>query len=104
MFTDEDTGSDPLKSFAKVLKKILISPPAVKDIYSVYDYYHTTSKRIHYIYYAVVDKPNNYSPRRGNLGWFILKQIPKLPLSDQAKHDLIISSRVINAQARQITL
>lgn len=101
MFSGEDNTMDPKVFFEKTLGKILEDTSGVKHIYPVYSYFNSSLHKTHYIFYAPVSRLKRYHTRSGGaLAWFNFKQITKLPLSIQAKHDIVVAGRVIAAQAR----
>jgi len=72
-----------------------------KYLFPVYDYDYNTHNIIHYVFYAEVPKLYTFPLlTAGNFTWFTFKQITKLHLGSQAKQDIVVSERVINAQAR----
>jgi len=92
---------DPQKSFQRIIYQLLNLRLDEKHIHPVYDYFNDTLNTIHYVFYAKVKTMKNLSlPDNGTLSWFSFKQITKLPFSEQAKQDIIVSQRVIQAQAR----
>ncbi len=92
---------DPQKSFQRIIYQLLNLRLDEKHIHPVYDYFNGTLNTIHYVLYAKVKTMKNLSlPDNGTLSWFSFKQITKLPLSEQTKQDIIVSQRVIQAQAR----
>ena len=91
---------DPQKSFQRKIYQLLNLRLNEKCIYPVYDYFNDTLNTIHYVFYAQVKTMNNLlMPDKDTLFWFTFKQITKLPLSEQTKQDIIVSQRVIQAQA-----
>lgn len=92
---------DPQKSFQRIIYQLLNLRLNEKCIHPVYDYFNDTLNTIHYVFYAQVKTMNNLlMPDKDILFWFTFKQITKLPLSGQTKQDIIVSQRVIQAQAR----
>lgn len=92
---------DPQKAFQRIIYQLLSLRLDEKRIHPVYDYFNDTLNTIHYVFYAQVKTMNNLlMPDKDTLFWFTFKQITKLPLSEQAKQDIIVSQRVIQAQAR----
>lgn len=54
------------------------------------------------IYYAVVKKLHKSSgSAKTEFAWFNFKQIQKLNLSEQAKHDIVVGQRVIDSSVRK---
>ena len=92
---------DPQKSFQRIIYQLLGLHLSEKYIHPVYDYFNNTLNTIHYVFYAQVKTMNNLlMPDKDTLFWFTFKQTTKLPLSEQTKQDIIVSQRVIQAQAR----
>lgn len=92
---------DPQESFQRIIYRLLNLQLNEKRIYPVYDYFNDALNTIHYVFYAKVKTMKNLSlPDNDALSWFSFKQITKLPQSEQAKQDIIVSQRVIQAQAR----
>jgi len=92
---------DPQKTFQRIIYQLLNLQLNEKRIYPVYDYFNDALNTIHYVFYAKVKTTNNLSmPDNGTFSWLTFKQISKLPLSEQTKQDIIVSQRVIQAQAR----
>ena len=89
------------KTFQRIIYQLLNVRLDEKCIYPVYDYFNNALNAIHYVFYAQVKTMHTLSiPDRDTLSWFTFKQITKLPLSEQTKQDIIVSQRVIQAQAR----
>ena len=94
-------GEDAQKAFQRIIYRLLNLQLNEKCIHPVYDYFNNTLDTIHYVFYAQVKTMNNLlMPDKDTLLWFTFKQITKLPLSEQTKQDIIVSQRVIQAQAR----
>ncbi len=92
---------DPQKSFKRIIHQLLSLELNEKQIFPVYDYFDNAISSLHYVFYAKVKSMKNISlPDNGTLSWFSFKQVSKLPFSEQAKQDIIVSQRVIQAQAR----
>ncbi|MBI2008080.1 hypothetical protein HYS82_00280 [Candidatus Amesbacteria bacterium] len=101
MFGGESDMKDPQAFFEKMMIRVLGNISGVKKIYPVYSYFNASMHKTHYIYYAIVARLKNYHSRTGEtLAWFNFKQVAKLALSAQAKHDIVVAGRVIAAQAR----
>ena len=94
-------GESAQEAFARVTYELIAVRVYANHIYPVYDYFFHAANTIHYVFYAEVSTMPTF-PLGSNtiLSWFTFKQITKLALKDQTKHDIIISERVINAQAR----
>lgn len=94
-------GEDAPTALQRILFEQINMHIETKQLFPVYDYFYEALKKIHYVFYVEVKKlyhPLTLLP--GECSWFTFKQITKLGLAEQAKHDVIISERVINAQER----
>ncbi len=94
-------GEDAPTALQRILQEQLNLRIETKNLFPVYDYFHEVLKKIHYVFYVEVKKL--YAPASLSeevCSWFTFKQTTKLGLAEQAKHDVIISERVINAQTR----
>lgn len=94
-------GEDAPTTLQRILLEQIHIHVETKHLFPVYDYFHEALKKIHYVFYVEVKKL--YAPTAlaaGTCSWFTFKQTTKLDLAEQAKHDVIISERVINAQMR----
>ncbi|MBI3577508.1 NUDIX hydrolase [Candidatus Gottesmanbacteria bacterium] len=94
-------GEDAPSALQRILYEQLNIHIETKNLYPVYDYFYEALNKVHYVFYVEVKKL--YAPpslSAGTCSWFTFKQTTKLSLAEQAKHDVIISERVINAQTR----
>lgn len=96
---DEDAHT----AFQRILFEQLHIKLPTTHLLPVYDYDLNTRNTIHYVFYAEVPKLSVFPlGDRGVFSWFTFKQTTKLIFSDQAKQDVMVSERVVNAQARSI--
>lgn len=94
-------GEDAQAAFTRIMYEFINVRLLASHIYPVYDYFFQELHKIHYVFYAEVQKmPTFPIASDAILSWFTFKQTTKLPFGEQTKHDIIISERVINAQAR----
>lgn len=90
----------PEKAFQRLIAKSVGLKLNLKNIYPVY-FYHCGGKDRHIIY-APIKTAKNFLPKKGvTFGWFTFKQVNKLSLSVQAKHDVAVAQRVIAASVRK---
>jgi len=93
------TGEEIFKEMSFSKFKIELK---IKNIHLIYTYFSDETKRNHNIYYAEVNKITKPSLNQKNtFGWFTFKQITKLNLLNQAKHDIVIGQRVIQSSVRK---
>ena len=94
---DEDAQG----AFQRILFEQLHIKLPTTQLLPVYDYDLNTKNTIHFVFYAEVPKLSVFPlGDRGVFSWFTFKQTTKLIFSDQAKQDVMVSERVVNAQAR----
>jgi hypothetical protein len=101
LFEDVPAGKEtPEKTFRRLMNKFLGLKIKLTDIHPVYCY--RCSGKNHQIVYGQLKTVKKFSPKRGvTFGWFTLKQITKLSLNTQAKHDIVVAQRVIDASIRK---
>jgi hypothetical protein len=96
------SGDKPEEVFLRVIRELLQTDVTSDTIRPVYNYFHTEMKKDQHVFYAQVKtKPVLPDGLEANFAWFTDKQISKLPLSKQTRHDIIIGQRVISALERK---
>lgn len=88
----------PEKIFEETLSKLLkININKLNKIYSyTKDYF-----QIHTLFYATLDELEEFAPVNGYVfRWFSFKDVLKIKISEQTKHDIVIGQRVIDALER----
>jgi hypothetical protein len=87
-----------LELFSKELKLKL----KLNKINAIYSYFSKEMDINHNIYYAEVSKLNIFSNSgKTKYSWFTFRQIQKIKLSEQVRHDLMVGQRVINSNIRK---
>jgi hypothetical protein len=95
----DKSGEETFKQLFYEEFNIKLSKNKIK---SVYYYFSKELNKDQNIYYAEVKSLHRFSKSKKNgLAWFTFKQIQKLNLSDQTKHDIIVSQRVIDSSIRK---
>lgn len=98
---DSKDGEDAQIAFARIVSKQLDIAIKPKNIYPIYDYFHNTYNKTHYVFYAEVKSIKRISDlKKGILSWFTFGEIQKLPFTRQTKQDIIVGQRVIDAKWR----
>lgn len=95
------SGENAQGAFQRIIHKLLHLKLNPKSIYPVYTYFCKDMKRDHYIIYAELEKIKNFSSKKTVLTWFSFKQAQKLQATEQTKHDITVSQRVIEAKKRK---
>lgn len=97
-------GEEASIAFQTVVRDMLKIKLVTELIYPVYDYFHTENKKLYYVFYAEVGESQDVHPPKGNVfSWFTFKQTLKLPFTQQAKQDIIVVQRVIQAKFRELS-
>ena len=101
LFEGAPVGKEtPEKTFQRLVAKSLSLKLNLRDIYPVYFYRGGGQDR--HIIYAQIKTAKNFPPKKGvTFGWFSFKQVNKLAISVQAKHDIAVAQRVIAALVRK---
>ena len=94
-------GEDAPVTFRRIIYEQTKIRLKVKCLFPVYDYFSRARNVLHYVFYAEVEKLFTFPLlKTGVLSWFTFKSTNKLSFADCIKQDMIVSERVINAQAR----
>lgn len=96
-------NESPEDVFRRVVSEMLGLDLPPKHVLTVYDYFHQGLDAHYYVLFAKVRKPSLDYKLNGTttIGWFPLKQLPKLKLSEKVRQDIIVGQRVINYIERQ---
>ncbi len=96
-------GEDAECAFQRIMQEQVNLRLMAKHLFPVYDYFYNALNKVHFVFYAEVQKLYTFPQlSTGAFSWFTFKQTTKLAFSPQAKQDIIISERVIKAQARSL--
>lgn len=91
---------EPAALFKNIVFKLLDIEVGV--VHPVYSYLNENNDAFQYIVYSRLNKFQNFSSK-GSLafGWFTFKEVLKLKISAQTKHDIVVGQRVIEAAKRK---
>lgn len=96
-------GEDAQSAFQRIMQEQVNLHLMTKHLFPVYDYFYSALNQIHFVFYAEVQKLHTFPQLSTDVfSWFTFKQTTKLAFTVQAKQDIIISERVIKAQARSL--
>ncbi|OGG04845.1 hypothetical protein A2Z33_06075 [Candidatus Gottesmanbacteria bacterium RBG_16_52_11] len=103
MFTGHCDNNGHRHSYCTVIYEQLKTDMRPEAVFPVYDYNRPEARECHFIFYAVVSHDDlKLKPRRGfEIRWFTAKEISKLELLPQVRHDITIGMRVIGAAERE---
>jgi ADP-ribose pyrophosphatase YjhB (NUDIX family) len=98
--TDEESAED---AFRRIISDKLGIDLPKKDIHLVYDYFNEELGEHYYLFYAETQKPTLDFKLDDNatVGWFPLKQLPRLKMTEQIRRDITVGQRVINLVERE---
>jgi hypothetical protein len=95
-------GSCGEETFRNLISKHLNIKISLRKIFYIYTRYADGADKHHSIYYAEVKRaPKSFSSNKSKFSWFTFKQIHKLTLSEQTKHDIMVGQRVIDSAIRK---
>jgi hypothetical protein len=100
MFCEKSiSGTDPQTVFKECVEKILGTAISLSSIHPVYDYIHDKLGE-HFIFYVEITdvEPKQYLSENKTT-WLPLAKLSKQNMSEQTRHDIIVSERVIRALA-----
>ncbi len=90
------------QTFKDLISKHLNLKISLKKIFYIYTRYASGTDKDHSIYYAEVKRVGKKMlAKEGRFAWFSFKQVPKLNLSEQTKHDIVVGQRVIESAIRK---
>lgn len=96
-YSEKDKPEDIFKKHAGKLLQI-----EIKTICPIYTYDNEEDNKSHYLVYGLVNKMQEFPKKKGvSFGWFSFKDITKLKIDEQTKHDIIVGQRVIDAAVRK---
>jgi hypothetical protein len=103
LFGGEGSGDDNgEEAFSRVIDDILNIKLKLSAVFPVYKYFHEEMKRDNYIIYAKIGRLEKFLETKDTVfGWFNFKQVQKLNLSEQTKHDIMVAQRVIDSATRR---
>lgn len=97
VYGDKDQPESIFKSVLQKLFKI-----KSLTVVPVYSYFNESEEKDQNIYYASLSSTQNFPSKNGLMfAWFSFKEITKLHLDEQTKHDIIVGQRVIEAAMRK---
>ncbi|HEV2339425.1 MAG TPA: hypothetical protein VGT05_01510 [Patescibacteria group bacterium] len=91
-------NENPEEVFQKIIFDFLgIEAVSVQPVYS-YENEHANQC----IFYSELEALQNFSSKNGlTFKWFTFKDVEKLKIMEQTKHDIVVGQRVINAASRK---
>lgn len=94
-------GEEASDAFQRIINKQLNLNLKAKSVRPVYDYFHNTRNKPHFVFYAEVGNSRNFrNVKNGTPTWFTFGEALKLPITTQTKQDIVVGQRVIEAKWR----
>ncbi|MBU3978117.1 hypothetical protein KKE68_00255 [Patescibacteria group bacterium] len=91
---------DPEELFRNLVLNLL--DIEIREVLPVYSYLNENSDEFQYIVYSQLGELRNFSSKNGQtFGWFTFKEVLKLKVTEQTKHDIVVGQRVIEAAMRK---
>lgn len=106
LFESDECANDmnPSVAFARVIQESLQLTLVIKKIQEVYTYLNEDVNKNYSISYAQVKSLKTALSQNGKIfQWFSPREIQKVHLSPQARHDVTVGQRVIDAKFRKKT-
>lgn len=98
--TSYNDGEDASEVFKKLILDLL--QVKIDPVYAVYSYVNESTDTQQTILYSELQEFQEFSPKNGLVfNWFSFKDVTKLPLPEQIKHDIVVGQRVIDAARRK---
>jgi hypothetical protein len=97
--TENKTGEETFRDlfFEKLGIKLKL-----RGVNLIYNYYNKEKDASYNLYYAEVKSLRKLpETAKNNFAWFSFKQVQKLDLSEQSKHDVTVGIRVIDSSIRK---
>lgn len=88
-------------AFSRLINSLFKLEIEVKNIISVYDYFHDELKANNFISFAKVKKAEEFISKNYIYQWFDIRETLKLKVSPQTKQDIIVLQRVISSSVRK---
>lgn len=96
-YIEEDKGQE---TFTKTIKQLL--HVRLDSIHPVYSYIDEVLGKNQYVFYAVCYKTKPLKNTKDQVTqWFSFKEVTKLNIPEQIRHDIIVGQRVIEAAGRK---
>ena len=95
---------DEKTAFKRIINKTLKLKLKPNSIQPIYSYFNKEMGRENLLLYAQVGAAKKFSSKNGTtFGWFTFKQVLKLQIDEQTKHDIVVGQRVVASKARKLS-
>lgn len=98
---ESQEGEEARATFQRIVSKLLNINLKPKNIYPIYDYFHSSRNKPNFVFYGEVGNIKKFNGLKGEpSSWFTFSETVKLLFTSQTKQDIIVGQRVINAKWR----
>ena len=95
-----DEATKPETAFSDFVSELL--PKRFNKVMNIYSYMEESSQITYSLLYVLAKKLEEFPPNNGHtFQWFTFKEIIKLPIDEQTKHNIVVGQRVIDAFDRK---
>lgn len=89
---------DPTELFRNIIFELL--GVKIKIVHTIYSYLNEDTNQ--YLVYSHLNKYQNFPSKNGlTFEWFTFKDVLKMKITEQTKHDIVVGQRVIDAAKRK---
>lgn len=91
------------EAFQRLVNKIYDIEIDLKSIYPVYSYFHDDLKAENYVSYAKIKSASGFKSKTKKVEykWFSFREILKIKIPEQTRHDITVIQRVIASSTRK---
>lgn len=98
---ESQQGEEAQATFQRIVSNLFNINLKPKNIYPIYDYFHSIRNKPNFVFYAEVGNTKKFKTSKTGLpSWFTFSETLKLPFNPQTKQDLVVGQRVIDAKWR----
>lgn len=98
-------GEEAQVAFRRIASEKLNLDLKAKNIYPIYDYFHSKMNKNNFVFYGEIKKHQNFAClKEGTYCWVAFNEISKLMFANTSKQDVIVGERVISARWRDSVL
>lgn len=96
LYTNSDAAEHVFVQTIRTLLHIQL-----QHVYPIYSYVNDVLGKNQDVFYAIYKDSLHKSQGKYNLKWFSFKEVAKLNIPDQVRHDIVVGHRVIEAAGRK---
>lgn len=89
------------QTFKRLIETIYDLEVDLKSIFPAYNYFHDDLKKENFVYYAKINKLTEFNSKKTEFRWFSFREVLKINLDEQTRHDITVIQRVIASSNRK---